>query len=159
MTSSRPNSILDSAVWFCYLGDTATPEFMHHRRFNIFVAAALATLFTVFNVGLPIVAYVCPMMASNRCTCACSPQSIEGPVITYVQMSCCNGSILAERNTVPFLDVVKYEPPHSEVMLVLSSSNHLAESISQHSFLPAGTDTGPPPTDTPLYLLSSSLLI
>lgn len=132
---------------------------MHPRRSNIFVATTLATLFTVFNVGLPIAVYLCPMMASERCTCACSQQSTNGPVVTYVHMSCCSGSIIAERNTIPFLDVVKYEPPHSEVMLVLSTSNHLAESISQYSLSPAGTDAGPPPTDTPLYLLSSSLLI
>ena len=132
---------------------------MHRRHLNIFVASALAGLFAIFNVGLPFAMYVCPMMANERCTCTCSPPTTDGPVLTYVHTSCCNNSVLAERNTVPFLGTLKYEPPQPEVAFVLSSSSPWIAQQTHHISILAVENVGPPSPDTPLYLLSSSLLI
>ncbi|MCX6143829.1 MAG: hypothetical protein NTZ35_11470 [Ignavibacteriales bacterium] len=132
---------------------------MHRKQLNIFVASALAGLFAIFNIGLPFALYVCPMMANERCTCTCTPPSTDGSVLTFVHGTCCNNSVLAERNTVPFLGTLKYEPPHSEVVFVLSPSSPWAPQQSHHVSILAVADVGPPPPDTPLYLLSSSLLI
>jgi hypothetical protein len=133
--------------------------FMHRKHLNIFVASALTSLFVIFNIGLPFALYVCPMMANERCTCSCAPPTTDGPVLTYVHTSCCNNNVLAERNTVPFLGTVKYEAPHSEIVFALSSSSPWAAQQQHHINILAVTEIGPPRPDTPLYLLSSSLLI
>ena len=132
---------------------------MHRKQLNIFVASALAGLFAIFNIGLPFALYVCPMMANERCTCTCTPPTTDGPVLTYVHTSCCNNSVLAERNTVPFLGTLNYEQLHSEVLFILSSTYSWAAQQPRQVGTLAVADAGPPPPDTPLYLLSSSLLI
>jgi hypothetical protein len=53
----------------------------------------------------------------------------------------------------------KYEPPHSEVMFVMTVTSQSATAQPFHSGFTAMMDTGPQLSDTPLYLLSSSLLI
>jgi len=132
---------------------------MRRKRSNILIASTLAGLFALFNVGLPFILYVCPMMADERCACACTQSTTDGPALTYLHTSCCSNSVLAERNTVPFLGALKYEPPYSELMFVLPSDLLLsAQQPVRASFL-AMADTGPPSSNTPLYLLSSSLLI
>jgi hypothetical protein len=127
-------------------------------RTNIFVAYTLAGLFTVFNVGLPIVLFVCPMMSDGQ-VCDCAEVQSDGLAISYPMGECCSHTIVAERNTTPFLSSAKYQAPASEVVLVLSS-------IAMPSINPARTaqpdnssNTGPPPATAPIYLLSSSLLI
>ena len=132
---------------------------MQTKRLNILIASMLAGLFTIFNVGLPIALYVCPMMANERCTCSCTKPSANQPVLTYVHTSCCNHSVLAERNTIPFLGSHRYVPPPSEVMFVLTfGTPWTAQQPFQLSSL-AISDPGPPASEIPLYLLSSSLLI
>jgi hypothetical protein len=132
---------------------------MQRSRLNIFLAASLSLLFAIFNIGLPFALYVCPMMANERCTCSCTPSRADGPIVTYVHTPCCNANVLAERNTVPFLGTHKYEPPHAEVTFVLTSSISWAPEQLQLIRVMSIADTGPPPPNTPLYLLTSSLLI
>ena len=132
---------------------------MKQKPSTIFIASALAGLFTIFNVGLPFVLYVCPMMAGGRCTCTCSQPTSEGPALTYVHTGCCNNQVVAERNTTPFLGTDKYQSHHFAVEFVLTAKSHSPwQTIQSVRFL-AFSDSGPPPSDTPLYLLSSSLLI
>jgi hypothetical protein len=123
-------------------------------------AYLLAGLFTVFNVGLPIALFVCPMMSGDAGTCDCHPAQCAGLAISYPQGDCCNHSVLAERNTTPFLSASKYQAPASEIVLVLSaaattSTNTLL--LSQH--LLSNSDAGPPVSSPPIYLLSSALII
>jgi hypothetical protein len=132
---------------------------MRHRRLNIFIGSFLAGLFFVFNVGLPIVLFVCPMMADAQCPCSCSQPTSDGPSYTYLHSSCCNTSVLAERNTIPFLGSQKYEPPHSEVILQLAVRYQCTSELPDDSGFMTVPDLGPPGPDIPRYLLSSSFLI
>lgn len=159
MKSSLHTSTLDLWSRIAYLTFSPYYSSMHHKRFNILIASTLAAFFVVFNVGLPIALYVCPMMANERCTGACSLPATDGVALTFVHTSCCNHSVLAERNTVPFLGATKYEPPHAETMLVLTSAGQWAGQQAFRLDLLAMADTGPPPSDTPLYLFSASLLL
>lgn len=122
------------------------------------VASALALLFTAFNVGLPIAMYVCPMMSGDlsACSCNCSP---EGLSIGFQRDNCCDSSVLAERNTIPFLGVDKFQTPATELIFVFSPA--LLDSYVP-SLVVASTsvlDTGPNLSAPPLYLRSSTLLI
>jgi hypothetical protein len=132
---------------------------MQHRRLNIFIGSLLAGLFFIFNVGLPIVLFVCPMMADAQCACSCSKPTSDGPAYTYVHTSCCNTSVLADRNTIPFLGSQKYEPPHSEVIFQLAVRCQYASELPGDSGLMTVPDIGPPGPNIPRYLLSSSFLI
>jgi hypothetical protein len=132
---------------------------MQHSRTNIVLASALVAIFMVFNVGLPIALYVCPMMASQQCKCTCSETSGTGPSYTYVHTPCCTSSLIAERNTVPFLGSQKYDPPHTELALLVSSGDLVASQQLLQSAIALNTDSGPPHSAVPLYILSSSLLI
>ena len=127
-------------------------------RSQIFTQYALAGLFTLFNVGLPIVQYVCPMMRDGG-TCECKTVTSKEPALSFPQGDCCNSHVLAERNTTPFLGSGKELAPGMEKMFVLSLT---APGLSQSSqifqtLLPA--DTGPPRSPNSVYLLSSPLLI
>ena len=73
-----------------------------HRTF----ALMLAVLFTVFNVGIPVVLASCPMMrAGNSHGCCCPSASREhSPSLTMSRdYSCCRTVIAAGRNTTEFL--------------------------------------------------------
>jgi hypothetical protein len=125
---------------------------------NIVVAFALAGFFTVFNVGLPIVLFVCPMMSDGQ-VCDCKPMSTDTPAFTYEAGSCCTHTVIAERNTIPFLGAAKFQTPSAEVVLVLSPEASLT--VEQSQLVPAGvaSDTGPPGSVNPIYIITSALLI
>jgi hypothetical protein len=127
-------------------------------RTNIFIAYALAGLFTVFNVGLPIVLFVCPMMSGGQ-VCDCSKVPNNGVAISYTIGECCTHTVVAERNTIPFLSAANYHAPFSEVVLVLSSIVLPSINPAHPAQLDLSSNTGPPFATAPIYLLSSSLLI
>jgi hypothetical protein len=127
-------------------------------RTNIVVAYSLAALFTVFNVGLPIVLFVCPMMSGGQ-VCDCNKVHNDGLAISYPIGECCQHSIVADRNTVPFLSSTKYQAPGSEVVLALSSTSLPAMNLAHPAQFDYSLNTGPPPSAAPIYLLSSSFLI
>jgi hypothetical protein len=132
---------------------------MLHSRKNIIFAAAFAAIFLVFNVGLPIALYVCPMMADQQCKCTCSQTSEAGPSITYVHTPCCTSSLVADRNTVPFLESQTFDAAQYESAPLLMPCDFLSSRFPLQPSLALNTDTGPPPSDVPRYILSSSLLI
>ena len=132
---------------------------MTRSQKNIYLAYTLAGLFTLFNVGLPIVTYVCPMMSGGKSTCDCRVPVSKQIAFTYQRGDCCGTRVLAERNTNPFLSVAKYQTPCSEVVLVFSANTMHAATCPQMYPLAFSADTGPPVPAEPLYLLSSSLLI
>jgi hypothetical protein len=127
-------------------------------RTNIFVAYALAGVFTLFNVGLPIILFVCPMMSAGQ-ICNCNKAQTDGPAVSYPTGECCSHTIVAERNTTPFLSSIKFQVPASEVVLVLSSIMLPSTNPAHLSQLDNVSNTGPPPPAAPIYILSSSLLI
>jgi hypothetical protein len=122
-------------------------------------AYLLAGLFTVFNVGLPIALFVCPMMSGDAGTCDCHPAQCAGLAISYPQGDCCNHSVLAERNTTPFLSASKYQAPASEIVLVLSATTTSTNTLLLSQHLLSNSDSGPPVSSPPIYLLSSALII
>lgn len=127
-------------------------------RTTIVVAYALAGLFTLFNVGLPIVMFVCPMMSDGQ-VCDCNSAPSEGLSISFEGANCCSHVVVAERNTMPFLGSAKYQVPAAEVVLVLSAMTMpIADPAHPEQFHYA-SDTGPPVSPNPIYLLSSALLI
>ena len=127
-------------------------------RTKIIVAFTLAGLFTLFNVGLPIVLFVCPMMSGGQ-VCDCNMVQHDGLAISYPMGGCCSHAVVAERNTIPFLGAEKYQAPASEVVLVLSSAAIPSINPAHTAQCDNSSNTGPPPAAAPLYLLSSSLLI
>ena len=127
-------------------------------RSNIVVAYALAGLFTLFNVGLPIVLFVCPMM-SNGQVCDCNNTPSDGLAISYEGSNCCSHTVVAERNTIPFLGASKYHSPTAEIILVLSTDFAPIAANVQPQLSGFTANTGPPVSANPIYILSSSLLI
>jgi len=122
-------------------------------------AYLLAGFFTVFNVGLPIVLFVCPMMSNGTGVCECAEIHHDGLAISYPGGSCCNHSILAERNTTPFLSASKYQVPASEIVLMLSEATAPTSTYQIPPQILSYSDSGPPVSSTPLYILSATLLI
>jgi hypothetical protein len=127
-------------------------------RTNIFVAYTLTGLFTLFNVGLPVVLFVCPMMSGGQ-VCECNMVQHGGLTISYPMGGCCSHAVVAERNTIPFLSSEKYQSPTSEIVFVLSSVELPSIDPAQTVQFANSSNTGPPHAAAPLYLLSSSLLI
>ena len=127
-------------------------------RTNIFVAYALAGVFAVFNVGLPIILFMCPMMSAGQ-VCNCNKAQTDGLTISYPTGDCCSHTIIAERNTTPFLSSIKYQAPAPEVVLVLSSIALPSGNPAHLAHLDNSSNTGPPLPTAPIYILSSSLLI
>lgn len=119
----------------------------------------LAGVFTVFNVGLPVAMFVCPMLSGDTGVCDCHPVQSKGLAISFPQGDCCNHSVLAERNTTPFLSASKYQAPASEIVLILSATTTTTASILSSQHLLSNSDSGPPSSSPPIYLLSSALII
>ncbi len=123
---------------------------------HIIGSCALILAFGLFNVGLPVVLYLCPMMSSTSPAC---PMSNEGnaPGLSIVNQSaaCCGKVIVAERHTTPFVKV--QQPEHQKISLVIL----LDTTLQEHSFssLTQTFDKPPPPGESQLFLLHSALLI
>jgi hypothetical protein len=133
-------------------------EQIMRTRSNIVVAYALAGLFTLFNVGLPIVLFVCPMMSDGQ-VCTCNTDKSAGLTISYEGSNCCSHTVVAERNTIPFLSASQYHSPTAEVILVLSTDFTPTSADAQPQLAAFTANTGPPVSTNPIYILSSSLLI
>ncbi len=69
-------------------------------------ALILASIFAVFNIGVPIVLYACPMMNQTPYTSSCcvDQQSQQGVNLrASMDRSCCKTVYAAERNTTQFV--------------------------------------------------------
>ena len=123
-------------------------------------AAALVLVATVllFNAGVPITKYLCPMMSAENPTCEMSVPSFgDIASITRQVPACCTKYIIAERNSTPYLKVEHtLEAPLS--CIALPADAHEDPSSGWAAPL-APDDTGPPLAQAPLYILNSTLLI
>jgi hypothetical protein len=122
------------------------------------VASTLVAVILLFNAGIPVTVYLCPMMSAENPTCEMSVPSFgDIPSLTKQVPSCCNKYIVAERNSTPYL---KFENlltvDHS---VAIFASDQSMDTRSGWSAPPLLLDAGPPRHNLPLYLLSSSLLI
>ena len=119
-------------------------------------AAVLICAFGFFNVGLPIVVYLCPMMqaAPAECRTFCESSS-ESVALVNQNASCCNSYIVAERNTTPFVKTDKHNP--SLAVVVTSQYVELSNiDVTIIGNLPAELYASKSP---PIYLLNSAFLI
>lgn len=127
------------------------------------IAALLAVVFALFNVGLPVIIDACPMpkMAGNMTCALCHPLSAQtGGTPVVMSPRCCTPVIAAERNTTAFTQAQKMSDEFRTVSLAV-----LVPSVSQvvvpglpraHPFTPSWS---PPGRDADLPVLHSSLLI
>ncbi len=128
-----------------------------NQRFTILLSLILIAVFTLFNVGLPVVNYLCPMMSSANPSCAMMPSSGgQDPAITNTLPSCCAKYIVAERNTTPFLKI--QEAPSQLEAVTLVPAFVSPDPISAARVLLSLRDEAPPPS-APLFILHSSFLI
>ncbi|MGB2868247.1 MAG: hypothetical protein WBD36_07340 [Bacteroidota bacterium] len=122
------------------------------------VVASLTALFFVFSVGLPVIQYFCPMAGMDRACCDMTPGSTNtGVALTTSSYTCCGTTIVAERNTTPFVEVVKYQPASFDLQVVLHHAVSSYKSPSAPiSFIASGVfERGAPP----LFLQNSALLL
>ncbi|HAL57036.1 MAG TPA: hypothetical protein DCP63_11330 [Bacteroidetes bacterium] len=127
---------------------------------KISTSLLLVAVFTLFNIGLPVVMYVCPMMEMNG---PCCQSPTDGGAVSHVFSNqggdCCASYIIAERNTNPFLSVNSYQAPHPEIMSFIGAPV-AAEVFLGFSSVAFGDRSPPEPSTTaPLFLLNSALLI
>lgn len=122
------------------------------------MTVVLVATVLLFNAGVPITKYLCPMMSSEKPTCEMSVPSFgDIASITRQVPACCTKYIIAERNSTPYLKVENtLEAPLSFVALPadvpLDPEDGWTVSL-------APDDTGPPLARAPLYILNSTLLI
>lgn len=129
------------------------------RILKITTAGSLLFAFTLFNVGMPVVIYLCPLMSAESPVCDLSPaKATDRPSVTNQVPACCAKIIVAERKTTPFVEV------HGEfrgnlqtvVLEVIPVSNEIPSPASIFALI---SDSGSPGPPQPLFLLNSSLLI
>lgn len=119
-------------------------------------AVTLIVAFGLFNIGLPVVMYLCPMMSGENPVCEMSDSPSAGvPSIARQASDCCGKYLVAERNTAPF---VKSHQVDQEKIAVSAS---LTEELRQNFFSVQHSTSvdSPHPHTLPLFLLNSTLLI
>lgn len=125
-------------------------------------ALALAALFCLFNIGLPIVIVACPMMtrAPSSLSCCTNKSDFSGENLrSEKNTSCCKVTLAAERNTTEF--VQSQTQNHSLAKLdiivpIFTPNETLISSVSLASSFRVFVSF-PRIEDIPIYI--SSLLI
>ena len=81
---------------------------------NIIVSYFIILVFSIFNVGIPVVRFLCPMMNMENPSCEMMPPATRG-VLSFTSEipDCCTSHVIAERNTIPFLSIERYQNSHS----------------------------------------------
>ena len=119
-------------------------------------AAILICAFGFFNVGLPIVVYLCPMMqaAPAECRTFCETSS-ESVALVNQNASCCSSYIVAERNTTPFVKTDKHNPSLAVVV-----TSQYVELSNDHAMVVFNSPTEHNASKSPpIFLLNSAFLI
>jgi hypothetical protein len=136
---------------------------MIHRIFNIFISSLMAFVFTVFNIGIPIVTYICPMMSNNSPTCEMMPPATRSALsFTSEIPDCCTSHIIAERNTTPYLSLKQFKVLH---LLPLDHNTIIADApylmFGRFSLTEVQCVSPSPPfsENVSLSILNSTLLI
>ena len=126
------------------------------RIIRLFCATVLIFAFGLFNIGLPVVLYLCPLMTATQSSC---PMSHDGNAheLSFQNQnpSCCGKVIVAERNTTPF---VKTHSVTQEKITFLAS---LTFDVQERAVpICALTIAESPHSNAPpLFLLNATLLI
>lgn len=126
------------------------------------VAILLAGIFSVFNIGLPVVLHYCKMMetvSSNSCgMCETENNNHNDLELSKVESSCCQTVIAAELNKVEFLQTEKNDVTklNYSIATILHTSPSIDFKYRSNIYLTT-THSPPPIEDIPIF--TSSLLI
>jgi hypothetical protein len=130
------------------------------------VAILLAGVFTIFNIGLPVVLYYCKMMetvSSNPCSmCYTDKKDSNNVQISKYESPCCKTIIAADRNKTEFLQTQKNEVTKLQHSITQSAIDGLLSSSSfdsRYSLKIFLSDTHSPPLIEDIPIFTSSLLI
>jgi hypothetical protein len=136
---------------------------MKHRNLNILISSGLILAFTTFNVGIPIVKYLCPMMSRGNPNCEMIPPANNNALSFASEMTdCCAGHIIAERNTVPYLSAERLSISHLLPLYQVAHVSDDAYIIDGQSLLTGAAFNSPSPPfreTVSLSILNSTLLI
>jgi hypothetical protein len=138
-------------------------EQMLKRIFHIAVAIVLTLLLTIFNVGIPIKTYLCPMMDMDDVSCEMMPQANDGGIaFSAPTPDCCVGHVIAEGNTTPYISVEQLKTVHLvalDQLAVLPGA--LTSVFTQPSFTETAYNSPSPPCkeNISLSILNSTFLI
>ncbi|HEX9614997.1 MAG TPA: hypothetical protein VGA55_05805 [Bacteroidota bacterium] len=125
-------------------------------RFSIPVSLILLAAFLVFNVGMPVYFYLCPMMSDESPMCDVFPaQSSAKLSLTTITPDCCAKVFVADRKTTPFLKAADENLQNTEVSIVPARVPDILEATGDFAEVTHAPALSPPP----LYLLNSTLLI
>jgi hypothetical protein len=119
-------------------------------------SVTLLLAFVLFNIGVPVSFYLCPMMNNNPAECPMmGDTNAAGPSIVNPIPDCCAKVVLGDRNTTPF--VKAHAPEHEKVVSILATNVDLV----QKTFVAQRSRSAVIPLlhSPPVFLLNSSLLI
>lgn len=129
------------------------------NRLKISTSIALIVSISVFNIGIPIVLYFCPMVESASACCQVPGEGRDGTHTVGRQVhGCCAMFVGAERNTTPY----RLAQTFQDFGLKLAAFLESGSSTGQDRFrIERSIDLAPNPSHTrqPLYVLNSSFLI
>jgi|GEM_PF-1626600 len=130
---------------------------MESQRTKAISLILLAAL-TLFNVGVPVYLYLCPMMDYDNPVCAMSPAEANGPSLTSITPDCCAKYLVAERKTTPFLKSDVHQPDVERLQVAIPD---IAEPTLPGSVVAVGLRTSSPRsvTSPPLHILHSTFLL
>jgi hypothetical protein len=138
-------------------------EQMLKRILHIVIASVLVLVLAIFNVGIPIKTYLCPMMDMDDASCEMMPQADDGGLSYSAPLpDCCVGHIVAEGNTTPYISVEQFKTAHLVPLdqpAVLPGT--LASAFTQPSFTETACNSPSPPfrANVSLSILNSTFLI
>ncbi len=129
------------------------------KRLNIFTSIALVLSMSLFNIGIPIVLYLCPMV-ETRSTCCQGPVENEDAThaLSRQMHSCCDLIVGAERNTTPYrLTPVSQDYAFKLLAFLNTGASTEQERYGLHHV--RAIDAQQDLIRLPLYVLNSSFLI
>lgn len=126
----------------------------HTKAISLLLLAALA----LFNVGVPVYMYLCPMMDSDTPVCAMAPAEANGPSLTSVTPDCCAKYLVAERKTTPFVKTDVHQPADARHLVMVAD---LAEPTLPGSIVAIGLPgtSAHSVSSPPLQILHSTFLL
>jgi len=136
---------------------------MKSSKINILISSLMILVFTTFNVGIPIVTYLCPMMSVEHPYCEMMPPATHG-VLSFTSEipDCCTGHIIAERNTTPYLSAEQFKVLHLLPLHQFAYVTNYAYHVHGQSLLMEVSCISPSPPfreTVSLSILNSTLLI
>jgi hypothetical protein len=136
---------------------------MLKRILHIVIASVLVLVLVIFNVGIPIKTYLCPMMDMDDASCEMMPQQNKGGFTYSAPLpDCCVGHVIAEGNTTPYISVEQLKTAYLVPLDQLAVLPGLLSSVfAQPSFTETACNSPSPPfrANVSLSILNSTFLI